>query len=157
VADEVAEGILLVAQREHEVRKMTHLGNLLANIAFSPEITRDDANMLIRRAEELSYRQLLLLSIIGRKQDFDLGQGAHHGMIPFATAAVLQDLFDLYGRGFVVNEGGEMSFGIPSLPPSNLIVRGPGRVLYNLMELASIDMGDLVPLAEILRARQHGD
>jgi hypothetical protein len=156
-AEEVVEGVLLVAQREHEERKMEYLGNLLANLAYAPEIDRDNSNLLIRYAEALSYRQLRLISVLGRKEHFDLGDGPHRGTIPFATAAVLLDVFELYRRGLVfVEDGIGLSLEVAGLVPSRLIVRGSGVLLFNLMELYKIDISDLMPIAELLRAREHG-
>lgn len=36
--DEIVEGVLIVSQRQFEERKVEHLGYLLANIAFTPEV-----------------------------------------------------------------------------------------------------------------------
>jgi hypothetical protein len=47
--------VLLAAQREHEERKLRFMGNLIANLAFHPEIDRGYANYLIRLAEKLSF------------------------------------------------------------------------------------------------------
>jgi hypothetical protein len=62
-ADEVVEGIVLAAQREYEERKLQFYGNLIANIAFHSEVNRTQANLFIRQAERMSYRQLCLWSL----------------------------------------------------------------------------------------------
>ena len=52
-AEEITEGVLLVAQREHEESKIP----LLAAIPFHPEVDRRYANLLVRLGEDLSYAQ----------------------------------------------------------------------------------------------------
>jgi hypothetical protein len=47
--DEIVEATLLVAQRDSEERKLPYLGRLLASIAFTPRISRADANQLIQQ------------------------------------------------------------------------------------------------------------
>jgi hypothetical protein len=47
-AQEILEGILLVAQREYEEKKLPFLGNLYANIAFDSSIDRPYANFLLK-------------------------------------------------------------------------------------------------------------
>lgn len=65
-ADEIFEGVVLASQREYQEKKILFYGNLLANIAFHPEISRAQANLLIRLAEQLSYRQLCLLNLFAK-------------------------------------------------------------------------------------------
>src|ERR1051326_659774 len=62
-AEEIAEAVLVAAERDHEERKLRYYGNLLANLAFSDGIDRAEANLLTRLAQGLSYAQLCLLSI----------------------------------------------------------------------------------------------
>ena len=38
--EELAEGVMLAAQREHEERKVPYLGNLIANLAFSSSVDK---------------------------------------------------------------------------------------------------------------------
>lgn len=43
-ADEVYEGVMLSAQREHEEKKLTYLGKMLGNIVFRDDIDKCFAN-----------------------------------------------------------------------------------------------------------------
>ena len=68
---EVAENVLLKAQREPEEKKLPYMAHLLANIAFdsvSPnyKVNVSMSQQLIKVAEELSYRQLCILGLFGR-------------------------------------------------------------------------------------------
>lgn len=62
-AEETVERIFTAARHESESRKIRYLGNLLGNIGFRPDITREMANHLVERANALSYTQLVLLNV----------------------------------------------------------------------------------------------
>jgi hypothetical protein len=142
-ADEILEGILLVAQREHQERKLPFYGNLIANIAFHPEIDRAQANLLIRLAERISYRQICLLALFGSpaKQDFGLRQEDYSkaGNIGAARVGLLQEIYDLYSQG-MLNASGVALIDLPGVVPGKMNVQGTGAMLYNLMELSRIDL-----------------
>lgn len=71
-ADELVEGVLLVAQRSYEERKVRFLGYLMANLGFADDIDPAHANYLLRIGERLSYRQLCYLSLVGQNERFRL-------------------------------------------------------------------------------------
>jgi hypothetical protein len=136
--DEIVEGTLLAAQRDPEERKLPYLGRLLASIAFTPRISRADANQLIQQFERLSYRQVLMLHLFAqrrfsRKDDFR-GQSP----LPIDLVYVLYDAHDLYARGFI-NIGGEVMFGPGDLKPAQGVVQGVGGEIYNLAGLNRVD------------------
>lgn len=70
-ADEMCEAAIRAAQVEFEERKIPFQGYLIANILFHHEVDREQANLLMRLASELSYRQLCLLSLFNRAEEFD--------------------------------------------------------------------------------------
>jgi hypothetical protein len=63
-ADELLEAVLARAQRDHEERKVKHLGWLYSSFVFNKEVTPGDANYLLDLASRCTYHQLLLLSLI---------------------------------------------------------------------------------------------
>jgi len=69
---EIIEGVLLAAQRDQGEKKTRFYGNLLAAIATTPDIDRGLANLLLRRAQQLSYRQLCLLAIVQERARYPL-------------------------------------------------------------------------------------
>jgi hypothetical protein len=75
--EEVAEGVMIAAQREHEERKLQHIGYMLANLAYEPTIDRATSNWVLRTASELSWTQYLLIAVVGRERknfpDVDVG------------------------------------------------------------------------------------
>jgi hypothetical protein len=68
-SDEIFEGILLAAQREHQERKIPHLASMLCNIDLDRTISKDEANFLLRTAEALSYLQFCILGIAARQSE----------------------------------------------------------------------------------------
>lgn len=66
-SDEILEGVLQKCKNEHEEKKLKHLGITYANVAFLPEISVFGANWLLQVAQELTYRQLCILAIVGQK------------------------------------------------------------------------------------------
>jgi hypothetical protein len=69
-ADEIAEGVILAAQRDHEEKKLRLYGNLVGNLAFSSLFSRAQANVLVKMAEKLSYRQLCLLALFSKTSGY---------------------------------------------------------------------------------------
>lgn len=162
-AKEVFEGIVLAAQREAEEKKVRLYGNLLANLAFAQDIDRSQANYLIRLGEQLSYRQLCLLSLFAQntlvfdeQNHFNLQAGSYRDRAseasPIATDMIvlLQEIYDLYQRGILEN-GGSAMIDKSDANPSMLSPEGVAVNLYNLMELWTVDAADLNALIRLLR------
>jgi len=150
-AEEIAEGVLLVAQREHQERKLKFLGNLLANIVFRPNVDRDMANALVSHVERMSYRQICILSLIVRKDEFDLHTGTT--WLFQSKSKLLSILTDIYG---LAQQG---ILGIdPMDPPGSVFPTHPmpetGKLLFDLMELGNIDAAELEQFAVYLRSKE---
>ena len=71
-AEEVAESVLLKAQREPEEKKIQYMGYLLSSIVFNPHISVHIAHQLVKIAEQLTYRQLCILKLSVVKDKFGL-------------------------------------------------------------------------------------
>ena len=104
-ADEVAEAVLIAAQREHEERKLLFLANLLASFAFESQIDQGMANYFVKLASALTYRQYCLLEIANSRHGHTL---LPPGLLnrsqredPVQVFAVLAECFELYRLGLV--------------------------------------------------------
>ncbi len=160
-AKEVFEGVVLAAQREAEEKKVRLYGNLLANLAFAQYINRSQANFLIRLGEDLSYRQLCLLSLFTqntlllggnnrlslRDSDYREDTGRLNNM---DLLMLLQETYDLYQRGIIGN-GGSAMISVTDARPSQMSPVGAAANLYNLMELWEVSNDDLNALIRLLR------
>jgi hypothetical protein len=153
-ADEIVEGTLLTAQREHEERKIPYYANLIANLPFEQAIDRYTANLLLRTAQELSYRQLCLLALVAKKDQHVLpNTSAPTSGISWEAWSVKQELDDLgYGKRelvLAVHRG-------PGLPtnigvPADLELKTEGTALHQLMGLNDIPDSELYKLSSVLR------
>lgn len=158
-ADEIFEGVLLAAQREYQEKKIPYYGSLFANIAFHPEISRAQANLLIRLAEQLSYRQLCLLQILAANTLY--GKESHNETsrfisyssygqeIPSPYWSLLSEIYELYTQGYL-----RYSFSITGalLYPLDLDLNylHPTDLTDNLRKLMELDRIDNRDLSEIL-------
>ncbi len=150
-ADEVAEGVLRAAQGEHEERKLRFFGNLLGNLAFDSAIDRGYANLLVRTAERISYRQLCLLQVFASGQRWNMREADYRKTptIPSDVAPVLYEAYDLYARD-LVNCSGTALLSLTDVEPARMKPQGAGLVLIRLMELREIPEADIGSLASTL-------
>jgi hypothetical protein len=63
-AEEVLEGILRAAADANQERKLRHLGAIFPSVAIRDDISASDAHWLARTAEQLSWRQMIVLSVV---------------------------------------------------------------------------------------------
>jgi hypothetical protein len=168
IAAEICEGTLLIAQREHEERKVQFYGYLLANLSFEIEIDEYLANWLLRTAETLTWSQLVLLAMIGRKDRFDVPAVRIGESGPDWTPWGLhQQLADLgYGKlefiGIPQPEAGPKNPGTFTIPRINLDLRdqqlvGAGALLYPLMWLERIPDEDIELFITLLQPDDEDD
>lgn len=146
-ADEVAESLLLKAQREAEERKLPYMGRLLASIAFDTSISPAMAHQLIKIAEHLTYRQLCLLRLAAVKDQFSLRQTDYRTFNGFDMHLIqlLYECADLYYHS-LVNFGAGALLGLTDVIPGKMMPQGFGAALFNLMRLADMPDADLLPL-----------
>lgn len=163
-AAEILEGIMLAAQREHEEKKLKYYGNLIANVAFQPEVTKEQANLLIKLSEGLTYRQLCILSLVASKNSYHLRAenlaGKDDNGRPFSMLTnieeifILQEISDLqinrtldFSSDIVI---GRSLGGLEHIRPQTIEFMPIGKQLYNLMELSDIPDQDIYSLAQVL-------
>ena len=135
--DEAVEALLRAAEEEFQERKLPYMSRLLAEVAVNPAIDRDTAATLVRQAHELTYRQILLLVMFGRSQEFKLRE---YSLQPVNSGdeiiPLLTEISDLAQRGLAAIRGDTV------VPPTDAIPSvvepfGLGTWLYGAMELGS--------------------
>ena len=165
-AEEVLEQIVQAAQQEPEERKLPLMANLYASIAFREDVDRGMASLFVRTAEQLSYRQLCLLSVFMdrgthhlRTSDYiNAGDREQEPAIDLASrlGGVLEEAYDLFTRGLLDGVDGAMGLRLDSHPsqiyicPAKMKVQGTGSWLYTLMVLAKLPPNDLDELVALL-------
>ena len=160
-AEEILEGIIFAAQRENEEKKLLYLANLYANINFDKRISRSMANQLIKIASDISYRQLVIISVIGKYQ---IGQISSpmlkseefteiHG---YENISIASEIYDLYRRSLLFSKN--VILDTVGFTPSLLTINGMGSLLFELMELSSIKLDeDAKPVMDLLSDRYKQD
>lgn len=150
-AEELAESVLLKSQREPEEKKIPLLAHLLANIAFSPEISVALGEQMIKAVDQLTYRQLCILRLGVIKNKFKLRKTNFKGnkSFPRELYQVLHECYDLYNRGFVGN-GGRAALDLLGIIPASIDPQGLGADIHNWMQLWQIPDEDIKPLVDVL-------
>lgn len=143
-AEELLEGTIFAAQRENEEKKLKYTSNLYANINFDENISRSTANQLVKLSSNISYRQLIILSVIGRSSskliDLQFRNEEFKGFSRSEDFSIAVDVFELY-RMSLINSS-KVILDANSFNPSMLILSGVGELLYNNMELADMEITD---------------
>jgi hypothetical protein len=176
-ADEIFEGVLLKAKNEHEEKKVRILGNIFANIAFSPEFSIGEANHLLQVAEGLTYRQMCILSLVHKKEGMPkviLRENSYvddirdekilYGRLSYKnvsneTISILQEAYDICHAGLMICmfKQGQSSedeilslLGWVDIAPDNLVLTGMGERYYKIMGLDDIPDEDIMEVAKHL-------
>ena len=114
----------------------------------------------MRLADRLSYRQLCLLALFGRKDEFpDLRDGTFEDQLKNEPAAegfieligVLEEANELMGLGLLTQPRRTIMGWGSELNPANVQPYRWGALLYELMDLNELPAVELLPLAETLR------
>jgi len=145
-SDEILEGVLFAAQRESEEKKLTYMASLYANIVFDSSIDRQMANQLIKIASELTYRQLVILSVICAYQDGHITnpprlEKSYNSISGLQNVSIATEIYDLYRRSLLFSS--DAILDAAGINPSLLAVNGLGNTLHQLMELFTIPSDDL--------------
>ncbi len=162
-ADELAEAVVLVAQRDPEEAKVQLLGTLLGRLAFEPRVGSDYAAYLVKAAESLTYRQFCLLAL------YNLNvrdrYGLRDGMPLKREVNALDNAIGLYQeiRGLhdvtmlqqrsTEHSGTDIILTLDGLNPARQELVGVGGWFYELMDLSrTVPEEDLRRLASELNA-----
>jgi hypothetical protein len=148
-AEEVLEGGLIAAQQEHEELKLPFIGNLLGNLDFAPGISRAAANLLIRSAHRMSYRQLKLLSFAARVDELGIRDippnaeavGSSIGRLP---DDLIQEVKELDQLGIL--NASALTYSMTRFNPRLEALTPLGQRLYQLMNLEQLPPSELVEI-----------
>lgn len=159
---ELFEGTLLAAKDTYEEKKIPFIAQLFATAPFTNTPIENMVQSLIT-AEQLSYRQLCVLSVIGRNQ---WGNALGLGEKPFLNdktkrldekiEGIYQDINHLLILGIIgqiLEKDAEPAIvsGVGFVAPSNLVLLYPGRLLFNGMMLDYIEKVDTDAIIAVLK------
>ena len=142
---------MLAAVSSFEERKVAHIGYLYANIAVDVGIDRALASVALRRAQELSWRQYVLLALASSKDSIEPPHGGLSGNPgSWARWGVFREVQELLGSG-VVHAGSKQTANLRLTYPgddfADLELGREGILLHHLLSL------DLVPRDEVVAVR----
>jgi hypothetical protein len=154
-AEELFEGVLLKCKNEYQEKKIKYLSNIFVNISFDPTISADNANQILMVAERLSYRQMCLLSLIGKNDDNSyhlrtVDNRTNFNQIKTETLVfILRDFWDLNNSG-LIHRRDRMGIGNFVDPaPSVFILYPLGVRLFQLMKLDEIPYEEFTFIGEL--------
>ena len=151
-AEEIAESVLLKSQREAEEKKLPYMAHLLANLAFTRQVNASMAHMIIKNAEQLSFRQLCILQVADENDLFHLKESdfRNERSFDFELSLVLCECMDLYNRVWI--DFGDNSVLSPKqITPAKMRPVGLGQIAQQLMQLRLIPDQDLLDVVAELR------
>lgn len=150
-ADIVCEGILLKIRDEYEDKKLIYYSNFLANIGFEESVSYDQANMLLKLSERLSYRQLVILAYLSDDKILEMNSWA----VQFKNNPLLEGYYDwyseimsLYDYGLLKQSMERKSIELGRCANSQISVLG--KTLSRLMELKTIPLDDIQEVSATL-------
>ncbi len=165
-AEEIFEGVLLKAKNDHEEKKAKILGNIFANIAFSRDVSVGEANHFLQIAGNLSYRQMVVISLIARKKQIEGVELSREGLkrkrwekISSDTISILQGIYELYNLGLIrqktnvtINDltGNVVLSGLEQIIPGRLTLTPFGDRCYKTMGLMDISEEELKEIANYI-------
>jgi len=146
-AERLVESVVRAARSTTEDRRVRHLGYLVAEVAVSPDIDPALAARALRLAESCSWRQLVFLAAVGRRDRAPLPMASLEDEPRAWTAwGAREDLFDLQRAGLldpppsVVRPGGAAR---PKLRPADLRLTRRGVLVHRLLALDFVREDDV--------------
>ena len=143
--EELMERVVYAAAEENQAKKIKYLGNILGNIAFDEKIDTDYANLLIRIAEQLTYRQLCQIYILRSLVRIDNRIIRFYNENPWELRRLdaFVALFQLQQYGLFRFDLEMKLFEINRLWSDRAKLSSIGNDLFRLMELRELDKADL--------------
>lgn len=102
---ELLEAVLLSAANTYEEKKLPYLTRIFNGVKYDASVKTPDALFLARTAEQLTYRQLVALAVIGRPEEHELKLANAHVAQESGDMTrlppLMDELDDLGTRGLV--------------------------------------------------------
>jgi len=137
-AERLVEDVVQVARRTTEERRVRHLGYLVAEVAVSPDVDTALAARALQLAEACSWRQLVFLAAVGRRDRTPLPLGSLEDS-PRAWRAwgAREDLTDLQQAGLLEPPPATARAGAvrARLRPADLRLTRRGVLVHRLLAL----------------------
>jgi hypothetical protein len=139
-AERLAEAVVIAARQTTEERRVRHLGYLLAEVAVSPDVDLALAARALQLTESCSWRQLVLLAAVGRRDRTPLPlTPLDDDPRSWRAWGAREDVADLQRAGLLdpPPEGPQRPGGAvrPRLRPADLRLTRRGVLVHRLLAL----------------------
>ena len=145
-AEELLEGVFVVAEETYEERKLPYLAHLYAAFVFDAGISKDRAHQLLTMAKRLTYRELVILASFARlsyDERLQLLEPDALGQEPDEALSVRTDMLSLIQQGLAWMDSGRASpFTPQQVKSTGYEPSRAGNWLISAMRL------DLIPAGE---------
>lgn len=138
-AEELFEGVLLKCKSEYEEKKTFYIQNIFVNIAFNSEISPDAAYSLLSIVDRLTYRQICLLALLGRFEEYKIEPSIIRNNLRVMSnnntpaMFLIQEFNDLESYGFFDELMGDDTAYLSRM----------GQIAFKLLGLESVPTEDL--------------
>jgi hypothetical protein len=142
-AEELFEGILLKCKNEYEEKKISYITKIYEQVAFDTSIKPEHANQVLNTAQQLSYRQLILLAFVGRNEDnkYQLREISYRDDTLSFTSDLqflLQDFVVLERQGLIFRNDDTTILDLADVAPGSMALTLIGQDYYKLLGLSEM-------------------
>lgn len=144
-AEDLLEGAFLASRNAYEERKVELLARFYANIVFQHDVDSAHANYVLTLANNLTYRQLVLIGIIGSRLRSDTvrdGDFREEGRLNQLQVGVMFEIYQLVTLDLVCSVDAAYILGVADINPTRLSLQGTGIQIYNLLRPDMVDAED---------------
>jgi hypothetical protein len=146
-AEEIFDGVLVKARKDHEERKARFYGKFFSNLAFDTTCSRDAANYFLYLLDRLTYSQLAIIALFSHPKNFALSDQANEfKKVNNALEQTLLATFELIQSGLLKlwykDTRPEVVVDMAEIRASDVKLSRSGARLYALAGL------DLIPQKE---------
>ncbi|MDO9184919.1 MAG: hypothetical protein Q7W13_02830 [Bacteroidia bacterium] len=148
--EEILEGLLLIAQKSYEEKKVRFISYFYANILFSKQINTYHANYYLKMAEGMTYRQFCLLAIYFEKEKYGLQVDIQPPDSAIDHYDIRAEMLSLNDKAHLIVDLGVTGGNVKSQPfsPVIVVITEYGKLFYELFNLSQIPFEDKLEVAE---------
>ena len=154
-AEELFEGVLLKTKNEYQEKKLKYISNIFVNAAFDPTISIENVNQILNIADGFTYRQLCLISLIGKNPNNEYRLREVDNRKDFKTiqteelAFIIAELRTIQNLNLIHRKDnlGLQNFTDPA--PAQFYLRRLGERIYQLMGLSEISDDEFTFIKEL--------
>lgn len=154
-AEELFEGLLIKCRNEYEERKLAYVASIFVHAAFDSSISSAEANQALLLTEHLTYRQLVVLALVGQNNQnhFNLRSDDYGSVFEFSKEEykfemelqfLLQDFVTLYNNGLITRVDNSVIHDFGYITPGKMKLTEMGQLYFRMLNLKQMPKGEFV-------------